>query len=153
MIKRLRLTRYKAFEQFDASFRSGMNVLVGPNNAGKSTLIAILRLCSILFRNAQRVNPSISIADKGRNVIGHPLASARLRELPGYTDENVHYEFRSEEARVEATSDSGSSLIIVWPADSDPYYYVDIKPGMNARNRGQVTRLPAAPPRSASYQG
>ena len=139
MIKRLRLTRYKAFEQFDASFRSGMNVLVGPNNAGKSTLIAILRLCSILFRNAQRVNPSISIADKGRNVIGHPLASARLRELPGYTDENVHYEFRSEEARVEATSHSGSSLIIVWPADSDPYYYVDIKPGMNARNRGQVT--------------
>jgi ABC-type multidrug transport system fused ATPase/permease subunit len=50
MLKRLHLSQYKAFEKFDITFRSGQNILVGPNNAGKSTIIAALRLCALLMR-------------------------------------------------------------------------------------------------------
>ena len=45
MIDRVRLVRYKGFEEFD--LRIGRQaVLVGPNNAGKITLIQSLRLAS-----------------------------------------------------------------------------------------------------------
>src|SRR5688500_8020666 len=42
MIKRLILTNFKGFEQFTVGFGSE-TFLVGPNNAGKSTIIAALR--------------------------------------------------------------------------------------------------------------
>lgn len=138
MLKRLRLVRYKGFEQFEITFRPELNVLVGPNNAGKSTIIAVLRLCQIVLRYARRFNPSISIEDADRKRIGYPLSVARLRYLPGFTDENVHYEFRHEEARVELQTDSEAILTIVWPPDDEAYFYFDMKQGMNATRRAQI---------------
>lgn len=131
MIKKVKFRKYKGFSSFDMSLRS-FNVLVGPNNAGKSTAVTVLRLCAILLRLARRVKPSIAVEDNGRKVLAYPLSAARLRELPGYTDENVHYEFRNEEARIEITSDADFVITVVWPKDDDePYFYMDYKPGMN----------------------
>jgi ABC-type cobalamin/Fe3+-siderophores transport system ATPase subunit len=139
MLKKLHLSQYKAFEKFDITFRPGQNILVGPNNAGKSTIIAALRLCAILMRNAQRINPNIAISDKGRSILGYPLSNTSLKDLPGYTDENVHHNFRlREEARIELVAVDGATLTVVWPADEDGFYYFDSKTGMNARRRSQV---------------
>jgi energy-coupling factor transporter ATP-binding protein EcfA2 len=50
----------------------------------------------------------------------------------------VRYEFRGEEARVEVVSVNGSVLTIVWPVEDDPYFYFDMKSGMNATRRAQI---------------
>lgn len=42
-IDRLRLIRYKGFEEFTVQLRT-QSLLVGPNNAGKSTIITALRV-------------------------------------------------------------------------------------------------------------
>src|ERR1039458_1597960 len=42
MIKKLALRHFKGFERFEITFKHD-NWLVGPNNAGKSTIIAALR--------------------------------------------------------------------------------------------------------------
>lgn len=141
MIRRITFRRYKAFNQYSLSLQSRTNVLVGPNNAGKSTAISIARLTSLILRTASRINPSISIRDGDRNVVGYPLALSRINDFPGYSDANVHHEFRDEEARVEAHFDSGARLYMVWPKPSrevDPYFYFDYRVGMNAKRRKQV---------------
>ncbi len=140
MIKQITFSRYKAFERYSLHLRKSMNVLVGPNNAGKSTAVAIVRLIALMLRTASRQNPSIAISDAGRSVTGYPIALSRIQDLPGYSDANVHYEFRDEEARVEAKFGSGASIVLVWPSSetADPYFYFDYKPGMNAKRRQQV---------------
>lgn len=141
MIRRISFRRYKAFQKYSLSLQPQTNVLVGPNNAGKSTAIAVARLTSLVLRTASRLNPSISIKDGDRSVVGYPLALSRISDLPGYSDANVHYEFRDEEARVEAVFGSGARLYMVWPKPSDevdPYFYFDYRTGMNAKRRHQV---------------
>ncbi len=95
-------------------------------------------LRAIEHRNAQRLNPSISIIDGERKRVGYPLSAARLRDLPGFTDDNVHFEFRNEEARIELTTMSDSILTLVWPAEDDAYFYFEMRPGMNATRRSQI---------------
>lgn len=141
MIRRITFRRYKAFHQYGLSLKPGVNILVGPNNAGKSTAISIARLTSLVLRTASRINPNISIRDGDRNVVGYPLSLSRIQDFPGYSDANVHHEFRDEEARVEAHFNSGARLYMVWPKPSDevdPYFYFDYRLGMNAKRRQQV---------------
>lgn len=45
------LTRFKAFEAFSVELRS-FNILVGPNNAGKSTILAAFRILAAAMRRA-----------------------------------------------------------------------------------------------------
>jgi predicted ATP-dependent endonuclease of OLD family len=143
LIRRISFRRYKAFHRYSLSLQPQTNVLVGPNNAGKSTAISIARLTSLVLRTASRYNPSISIQDGDRNVVGYPLALSRINDFPGYSDANVHHEFRDEEARVEAVFGSGARLYMVWPKPSDeidPYFYFDYRAGMNAKRRQQVAQ-------------
>ena len=44
-IKRLQLTRMRAFEQAEFDFNPGMNLLVGVNGVGKTTVLDALRIC------------------------------------------------------------------------------------------------------------
>lgn len=87
MIERVRLLRYKGFEDFD--LRLGrQSVLVGPNNAGKTTLVQSLRLAASLLRFARRRNPCEAFEDDvldkyPRNVLGYPIAHVGARELLG----------------------------------------------------------------------
>jgi ABC-type transport system involved in cytochrome c biogenesis ATPase subunit len=91
MIERVRLLRYKGFEDFD--LRLGRHaVLVGPNNAGKTTLVQSLRLAASLVRFARRRNPYESFEDTvldkyPRTVLGYPIGHVGTRELSWYRDE------------------------------------------------------------------
>jgi hypothetical protein len=60
-----RFTNYKAFRDYTASFKD-FNVLVGPNNAGKSTILGALRILSEGIRKARSRNPEFMRGYKGR---------------------------------------------------------------------------------------
>lgn len=138
MIKRLRLQRYKGFSDYSVSFTAGMNVLVGPNNAGKTTIINAMRLAGALLGIAQKRAPNSAFTDGERTVWGHPLSPSLLNSA-GFVTENVRHEFRSEESRLALEFTQGGTLHIVWPEEGSPFFYIDRLPGLLART-GEAVR-------------
>jgi len=121
MIDQLRLVRFKGFENFIVQF-GGSALLVGPNNAGKSTIISALRLCASASKTARRRNPPEHFNDQGNAVWGYPMA---LASGSGFVVENVRHEFREIESRLELRFKSGATLTLVWPIDGQtPFFYV-----------------------------
>ena len=55
-ITKISFTRFKAFVNFTLHLRH-FNILVGPNNAGKSTIIAAFRILAAALRRATTRNP------------------------------------------------------------------------------------------------
>jgi hypothetical protein len=142
VIERVHLLRYKGFEDFD--LRLGRQaVLVGPNNAGKTTLVQSLRLAASLLRFARRRNAYEAFEDDvldkySRNVIGYPVAHVGARELSWYKDENLRHEFRADATGLVVTFKSKACLRVVWPVDGDAFFYIDKVPGLVARTAAEV---------------
>jgi energy-coupling factor transporter ATP-binding protein EcfA2 len=142
VIDRVHLLRYKGFEDFD--LRLGRQaVLVGPNNAGKTTLVQSLRLAASLLRFARRRNAYEAFEDDvldryPRNVIGYPIAHVGTRELSWYKDENLRHEFRADATGLIVTFKSKACLRVVWPVDGDAFFYIDKVPGLVALTAAEV---------------
>ena len=49
MIKQISITNFRCYEQSTITF-NGTSILVGRNNAGKSTMIEALKIISLKFR-------------------------------------------------------------------------------------------------------
>ena len=115
MLKQLHLTNFRSFADFTVNF-SGGAYLVGPNNAGKSTLLTALRVADSLLRYAYRRKTDRSATDRGIRVFAYPI---NLREFPALRD-SLRFEFGSAETRLELQWKDGARLIAVWSeADSD----------------------------------
>jgi len=83
--------RFKAFEMFRVNLRR-FNVLVGPNNAGKSTVIAAFRILAEAMRKALSKRAEIVYGPNGK-VYGHSvdLKTAFVAE------ENVFFDYHDDE--------------------------------------------------------
>jgi predicted ATPase len=138
MLGRLHLHRYKGFEEFSISFRD-KNFLVGPNNAGKSTIVTALRLCAALASHGGRRRADEVFQHDERGVYGHLLTSINVRDSPGFVAENIRHEFREETAFVELQYKSGAVLRVVWPVDDAAFFYLDRLPGIIARTPRAVS--------------
>ena len=142
MIERVRLLRYKGFEDFD--LRLGRQaVLVGPNNAGKTTLVQSLRLAASLLRFARRRNPYEAFEDDvldkyPRNVRGYPIAHVGARELSWYKDENLRHEFRNDATGLVVGFKSKACLRVVWPTSGAAFFYIDKMPGLTVKSAAEV---------------
>jgi predicted ATPase len=62
---------FKAFEKFTLQIRH-FNILIGPNNAGKSTILAAFRILSAAIRRASSRRPDVISGPNGR-ALGYPL--------------------------------------------------------------------------------
>jgi energy-coupling factor transporter ATP-binding protein EcfA2 len=120
MLRELRLAGLKAFEDFRVNFAEH-TILVGPNSAGKSTLISALRAASVMLRLAKVRSPDLSQEDKNISRLAYNLSGDRA----GLGEENLRHEFRDEEARLFVKFDRGASLTAVWPQSRRPQNYVD----------------------------
>lgn len=114
MLKEIHLVRFRTFSDFRVSFGDGA-YLVGPNNAGKSTILTALRVADVLLRYSYRRKPDTSCSDGGVVRVGYPV---NLREFPALED-SLRYEFGSEETRLELVWKSGAKLTVVWCEDPD----------------------------------
>ncbi|MGW5718339.1 ATP-dependent nuclease [Amycolatopsis sp. NPDC003865] len=125
----MHLVNYKGFGNFTVHFKPETSILIGPNNAGKSTIIAALRLCSSLLSLAMRRKPEFVIKDvrRDRSVMAYAVSSA---PASGFIDANVRHEFREVEARIELYFKNKAALYVVWPVDDErPYFYLEHVPG------------------------
>jgi hypothetical protein len=136
MLSKLRLINFRAFRDFTVGFESGV-YLVGPNNAGKSTILTALRTADVLLRYARSRKPSLAVEHNGRKLVAYPLT---LNDFPAL-QESVRHEFHNRnEARFELTWKSKAKLVAVWPAESgdgevqEGFFYLERSPGIQVRD-------------------
>src|SRR5660398_229904 len=93
-ITSVRFRNFKAFKTFSISLRD-FNVLVGPNNSGKSTILDAFRILSEGIRKANSKSPEF-IRTYNMNERGYLIG---LEDLPIAT-ENVFTDYNDEEPAV-----------------------------------------------------
>ncbi len=86
---------YKSFNKFTVSLDS-FNILVGPNNAGKSTVIGVFKLLAEGIRKARAKKPIYIRNPKGNQVLGYEID---LEQVPIAT-ENVFHNYNDESPAV-----------------------------------------------------
>jgi hypothetical protein len=127
-IDRLDLSNFRGFRTFSISF-GRMAVLVGPNNAGKSSAIAALKAAAELVRIAAKQRATDHRDDRGerRFVIYFEPHQLELEK------DNLRYQFADVDSRIEAKLSNGVALEVVWPRDpgDDDFFYLEA-PGPSA---------------------
>lgn len=140
VLRQLRLHNFKAFETYTVNL-SRNSLLVGPNNAGKSTLLSAVRTCARLLQHAQRVTPNAQKEDNGRRVLAYEFAGERF----GLVEENLAHEFRDVETRLVATFWDWSRMTVVWPRPSElggsreSFFYLEVYGRSQPRRPKDVT--------------
>ena len=109
-INSISFRNYKAFRRYGLTLHD-FNVLVGPNNAGKSTIIGALRILSEGIRKARAKNPEWVEGAKGKQK-GYAI---ELKGLPVSTENVFHDYDESEPAVVTFRTSTGDDLILLFP--------------------------------------
>lgn len=117
-LKLLRIVNYKGFENHTLSLRAE-NVLIGANNAGKSTALGALRLIAAMLPTARRTAPTTFGQVEGRAVRGWPITAAAI-ESSAFSSENIRHDFRPGETRIEVVTSSGARVVASWASVVEP---------------------------------
>jgi hypothetical protein len=109
-ITSVRFSRYKAFRDFSLAL-DRINILVGPNNCGKSTIIGAFRILAEAIRKARAKSPTLVDGPHGQtrgysvNLLNLPIAS-----------ENIFHNYEDEKAAsVSFRMSTGDSLLLYFP--------------------------------------
>lgn len=104
---RIDFHRFKAFEQFSLHLRH-FNILVGPNNAGKSTILTAIRILAAAMRRAGARKPEVVRGLRG-DTFGYNINLAGVSAA----EENIFYNYDdSSPASVTFTLSNGNRLIL-----------------------------------------
>lgn len=112
----VRFTRYKAFKNYQLSLQD-FNVLVGPNNSGKSTIIGVFRILAEGLRKARSRSPE-PINTHDYSGLGYKL---NIGDLP-ISAENIFFEYDdSQPAEVKFRVSNGNHLRLYFPEQRTCY--------------------------------
>ncbi|MDP2605459.1 MAG: AAA family ATPase [Deltaproteobacteria bacterium] len=106
----VRFHHYKAFRDYNLSLQ-GFNVLVGPNNSGKSTILGAFRILAEGIRKARARNPEFVPGPQG-DAKGYFVD---LKDVPVAT-ENMFFDYDdSQPATVRFRISNGNELLLFMP--------------------------------------
>jgi len=106
----VRFHRFKGFKSYSIALRS-FNVLVGPNNCGKSTVISAFRILSEAMRKARSRNPDPVAGPEGE-MLGYFVD---ISNVP-VAMENVFHDYdESEAATIKFRLSNGNELLLFFP--------------------------------------
>jgi predicted ATP-dependent endonuclease of OLD family len=107
---RVDFSRFKVFDTFSVHLRH-FNILVGPNNSGKSTILAAFRILAAAMRKATSRKPEVIRGPQGRT---HGYA-IDLRTI-SIAEENIFYNYDdSEPATINFTLSNNNELLLYFP--------------------------------------
>ena len=102
---RVEFTRFKAFKKFRVTLNE-FNILVGPNNAGKSTVLSAFRILAAAMRSAHARRSTLVRGREGM-VQGHKVDLSAI----SVGEENIFYNYNSSaHAEVIFRLSNGNSL-------------------------------------------
>lgn len=114
--------------------------IVGPNSAGKSTVLEAIGLAEQCLRVARRKSPTAEVFHDGRRRRGFLLSSDLDSE-----EDPVRHDFGREETRVTVQWATGSRIQIVWPEESDDrrhaFFYLEEEGGSQPSNLSGTRQL------------
>ena len=119
-IASVRFSNFKALSNFRVSLQS-MNVLVGPNNCGKSTILSAFRVLETALRRARQRRATRVLDHKGLQIDGHSLPITRIP----ISLENVHSDYFEEDSRIDFRYTNGNTIHLFFPAGGGAYVYWD----------------------------
>jgi predicted ATPase len=122
-ITSVKFIEYKAFQNFSISL-SGMNILVGPNNNGKSTVIGAFRILAQAMRIARSRNSEILWGPNGQR----PAWRIPADQIP-VSSENIHTDYDHIDTFVEFRVSTGATLTLFFPDDGGCKFYADSATG------------------------
>lgn len=141
MIQRLDLRHFKGFSQFSVTFGK-QALLVGPNNAGKSTVISALRATSNMLRIARwKVADTYGDTPDGQR-IAWSFDAARV----GLVAENLRHEFRNAPTSFSVRFKNGAVLAAYWPEEDEDgdepqsFFVIRSVDGVVLRRPSEVSR-------------
>ncbi|WP_081505949.1 ATP-dependent nuclease [Azospirillum lipoferum] len=120
MINFLKVTNFRQFQSFSVKLKKG-NILVGPNNAGKSSLLDAFRILEACLRYAKTKNP------EAIDVYGHGVF--RGYRLPETTIPvklaNITRDYSDEDAILEFRTSNGVDIYIRLHHSKRATFYID----------------------------
>jgi energy-coupling factor transporter ATP-binding protein EcfA2 len=129
MIKTIRFENFKAFKDFAVHLQQ-VNVLVGPNNAGKSTILHAIRVAAAAIKFGRRRNPALTAAG-GDSIWGYKIPAS----LIPISLANIHTDYQEIETAVTLTLENGNRMRI--------NFYDGVRCVMRLEERGPATRTTA----------
>lgn len=121
MITSLKLHRYKGFRDFSVTFKA-KSLLLGPNNAGKSTIIGAIRLANEAAKFTTRNGASDRFRNGERTIHGHHILKLRTQS---FSLENLRHEFEDEITYLSLRYDTGGVIHLVWPVDAPAFFWLE----------------------------
>jgi energy-coupling factor transporter ATP-binding protein EcfA2 len=120
VITRVELRNFKAFKQFSISLEH-INILVGPNNSGKSTILNALRLLGIGIRRANAKSPELVQGPEGSR-LGYRI---QTEDMP-MSLENIHTNYdNSSPTTARFFLSNGNELLLYFPTNGKPLLIPD----------------------------
>lgn len=107
---RVEFQRFKAFKSFTLNLRH-FNILVGPNNAGKSTILAAFRILAAAMRRANARNATLINGPNGLTE-GHKVDLTSI----SVAEENIFFDYDdSEPATIRFSLSNKNTLTLYFP--------------------------------------
>jgi len=110
---------YKALARFSIRL-AGMNILVGPNNCGKSTALGAFRVLALALRRARSKRAESLLGPEG-------LAPGwRVSDLVlPITIENIHTDYEEMDSLVEFRTSNGGLLTLYFPESGGCFFFAN----------------------------
>ena len=110
-ITSLEFANYKTFRDYSLRLQH-MNVLVGPNNCGKSTIIGAFRALWAAFRRARGRRPEVVHGPKGKKHYGYVIDTETLP----ISIENIHSDYNESDTTITFRLSNKNRLHLFFPA-------------------------------------
>lgn len=111
-ISSLKFTNFKALRNYSVSF-GDTNILVGPNNAGKSTVISAFRILDVALRRAKRLKAERVPLPNGSTGFGHNVPEKQI----SVSLENVSTDYNAEDSKIEFRLTNRNKLFLFFPSE------------------------------------
>lgn len=137
MIKSVKFKNFKSLENFTVSLDQ-RNILVGPNNAGKSTILDAFRALYGAVRYARTKRPQRIRAANGSYLQGYEIPEGSIVISP----ENIQTNYDDIETEIRFKLDNGNSLILEFSQHHVPHLLLEQNSGQTNTTRDFQRNFP-----------
>lgn len=138
MIEKLELENYRCFSGHTISFKE-KNVIVGENNAGKSTIIEALRLVSIIASRYKNINyhsaPEwLDLPFRAKGI------KPSLKEYD-FNFQSIFYRYGSPPSKITAKFTNGTKIIVYINSDENIFALIKDSDGNIIKTKSQANKI------------
>jgi AAA domain, putative AbiEii toxin, Type IV TA system len=124
LITALQITNFRKFPAFSLRLRKG-NILVGPNNAGKSSVLDAFRLLEACYRHAKTRNPRLIQISDGNVFQGYEIPDSVMP----FSLANATHNYSDGDAILDFEHDTKAHAIIRVHPERQTLFYIDFPGG------------------------